>query len=189
MERVTRNLTILRCARIGACIVIALCTWLVSATSYASWSQSFSENQVWGTKTARIVKIELFDLYDAGSMQSPGMSQFSKGSWTDKMPNSNYSIATDSTAVSNFNWLVTFTGGTSTSISLAALSYTNKGTVYGTYMNYTSSTGWTFTTIQNLNINDPRFNRTPASVPIPPAALLFGPGLLGLVRLRKRFKN
>jgi hypothetical protein len=46
----------------------------------------------------------------------------------------------------------------------------------------------TYTTITGLNINDPRFDRTGAAVPIPPAVFLFGSGLIGFMVLRKKIK-
>ena len=107
------------------------------------------------------------------------------------MPNANYVVATNTTAgISNFNWLFSFTGTSTDSIHLAYLAYTSTGQVFGSYLNfnYGGTSNWSFPEIQNLN--PLAYNRTGASsVPIPPAALLFGTGLVGLVGLRKKLIN
>ncbi|HVN96968.1 MAG TPA: hypothetical protein VMT62_11100, partial [Syntrophorhabdaceae bacterium] len=65
------------------------------------------------------------------------------------------------------------------------------GQVFGSYLNYNygGSSTWNFPTITNLNVNDPTYNRTPSSVPIPPAVYLFFAGLLSLIGLRKKLKE
>ncbi|HVN96695.1 MAG TPA: PEP-CTERM sorting domain-containing protein [Syntrophorhabdaceae bacterium] len=181
--------------RIIICLVAVLFVCLTAATSFASWSVQFSQDQVWGNHSDKLDKIEIFDVSSTGgNMENPGMGQFSKGSWTVDMPNSNYSVATES-GVNNFSWNV-YLSGTSTSptsnpITLAALAYIkNQGGYYGTWMTYTASTQtWTFATIQNLNLNDPRFNRTASAVPVPSTVLLLVTGFLSLAGLRKKLKE
>jgi hypothetical protein len=168
--------------------VLIVCFW--ATTSFASWSQWINENGIYGTTTYNITKIEVFRLDGTSGLENPGMSNFTAGSWTAQMPNTNYVVATNATAgISNFNWLFSFTGTSSDSLHLAYLVYTDTNQVFGSYLdrNYGSS-NWNFPTIQNLVINDPVYNRTASSVPLPPAVFLFSGGLFGLVALRKKIK-
>ena len=168
-----------------------------AAASYASWSQGLSENGVYGTTTYSITKIEVFKLSGNRSLESPGAGAFSAGSWTVQMPNTDYVLATNAaTNTSNFNWLLYFTGNrTGSKLDLAYLAYTSSGQVFGTYLNRSNTNNtWTYPMISNTpltisQINDARFNRTGAAVPIPPAVFLFSGGLLGLIALRKKIKT
>lgn len=44
----------------------------------------------------------------------------------------------------------------------------------------------TYATITNLDINDPRFDRSGVVTPVPPTVFLLGAGLIGVAVLRKR---
>jgi len=172
-----------------ACLVAVLFTCLWATASFASWSQGFNENGIYNGTTYNITKIEVFKLDGTSGLESPGMSNFTAGTWTVQMPNTNYAVATNATpGISNFNWLFTFTGTSSSSISLAYLAYTSTGQVFGTNLNFSGTSGWSYPEIPNVDVNNPVYNRAPSSVPIPPAALLFGTSLLSLVGLRKKLK-
>jgi hypothetical protein len=180
--------------RMVICLMAVLFTFLWAGVSFASWSQGFSENGLYDGTVYSITKIEVFDLGGNRDFESPGMGNFSAGSWTVQMPNTNYVLATNaSTNTSNFNWLFYFDKNQNGSrLDLAYLAYTSSGQVFGTYLNRNSNT-WTYPVISNTpltlsQINDPRFDRTGAAVPIPPAVFLFSGGLLSLVALRKKIK-
>lgn len=173
--------------------VLFTCLW--AGVSFASWSQGFSENGLYDGTTYSITKIEVFKLSGNRDFESPGMGNFSAGSWTVQMPNANYVLSTNtSTNTSNFSWLLYFTKGQGGSkLDLAYLAYTSDGQVFGTYLNRSNNNAWTYPVISNTaltvsQINDPRFDRTGAAVPIPPAVFLFSGGLLSLVALRKKIK-
>ena len=139
--------------------------------------------------TYNITRIEVFRLDGSSSLENPGMSNFTAGSWTVLMPNANCVVATNTTAgISNFNWLFSFTGTSTDSVHLAYLAYTSTGQVFGTNLNFSGTSGWSYPEIPNVDVNNPVYNRAPSSVPIPPAALLFGTSLLSLVGLRKKLK-
>jgi len=188
-----RNSLVQKTARnIAVCLVAALFTCLFANASFADWTQSINENGVYDGTTYTINKIEVFKLDGTSSLASPGMSNFTAGTWTAQMPNTNYVVATNVTpGISNFNWLFSFTGDSSGSISLAYLAYASTGQVFGTNLNfnYGGTSGWSFPTIQNLNVNDPAYNRTGSPVPIPPAVYLLSAGLLSLVGLRKKLSE
>ena len=151
----------------------------------ADWSQEFNENGIYNGTTYSITKIEVFKLAGTSDLASPGMSNFTPGTWTTQMPNSTYAVATNTAGVSNFNWLFTFTGTSSSSISLNYLAYTSTGQVFGTALNFNyGGSGWSTPDITNVDVNNPVYNRSP--VPIPPTVFLFGAGLLGVTVLRKR---
>ena len=177
--------------KIVICLMAVLLTCLWVGASFASWSQQINENGLYNNNTYNITRIEVFRLDGSSSLENPGMSNFTAGSWTVLMPNANYVVATNTTAgISNFNWLFSFTGTSTDSIHLAYLAHTSSGQVFGSYLNfnYGGTSNWSFPEIQNLN--PLAYNRTGASsVPIPPAALLFGTGLIGLVGLRKKLIN
>jgi hypothetical protein len=181
-------------SKLAMCLMAILFTCLWADISFASWSQLFTEDGVYDTKTYKIIKIEVFKLDGTSGFENPGMSSFSKNPWTVDMPNDNYIIATNTKAggTNNFNWIFSFTGTSTDSLHLAYLAYTNSNKVFGQYIdfNYGSKPSWSFPTIQNLNINNPAYNRSSASsVPIPPAVYMFGAGLLSLVGLRKKIIN
>ena len=95
------------------CFVAVLFVFFSATASFASWSQGFSENGVYGTTTYNITKIEVFKLSGNRNFESPGAGAFSAGSWTVQMPNTDYVLATNAaTNTSNFNWLLYFTGNT-----------------------------------------------------------------------------
>jgi len=178
--------------RAATLILAIIFVCLFSTASFASWTQSISEDGVYNGTTYLINKIEVFKLDGTSGFASPGMSNFSAGTWTVQMPNTSYVVATNvTTGINNFNWLFSFTGSSTDSLHLAYLAYTTTGQVFGSYLNYNygGSSTWNFPTITNLNVNDPTYNRTPSSVPIPPAVFLFSIGLLSLVGLRKKFKD
>jgi hypothetical protein len=178
------------------CFVAVLFVFFSATASFASWSQAFSENGVYGTTTYNITKIEVFKLSGKTDFESPGAGAFSAGSWTVQMPNTDYVLATNAaTNTSNFNWLMYFTGNSRGSkLELAYLAYTSSGEVFGTYLNRSNTSNtWSYPMISSTaltlaQINDSRFNRTGAAVPIPPAVFLFSGGLFGLMALRKRIK-
>jgi hypothetical protein len=173
--------------------ILIVCLW--ATASFASWSQWIYENGVYGATTYSITKIEVFRLDGTSGLENPGMSNFTAGSWTVQMPNTNYVVATNAEAgISNFNWLFSFTGTSSDSLHLAYLAYTNTGEVFGSYLdrNYGSS-NWTFPMISTTALTSTQFdntvyNRNASSVPLPPAVFLFGGGLFGLAALRKKIK-
>jgi hypothetical protein len=170
-----------------ATLIVCFCT----AASFASFSMQVSESGIYGGTTYDIKKIEVFDLGSKREFENPYAGNFSAGSWTAQMPNTNYVLATNASAdTSNFNWTLYFTGNKSgAKLDLAYLVWTSTGEVYGTYLTKKgNATALTYTTIAGLNINDPRFDRTGATVPIPPAVFLFGGGLLGLAVLRKKIR-
>jgi hypothetical protein len=177
-------------------LMAVLCIFLWAGASFASWSQTFSEDGVYGATNYNITKIEVFKLSGNRDFESPGAGNFTAGSWTVQMPNTDYILATNAaTNTSNFNWLLYFTKGQNGSkLDLAYLAYTSSGEVFGTYLNRSNTNNtWTYPMISNTpltlsQINDSRFDRTGAAVPIPPAVFLFGTGLLSLVGLRKKLK-
>ena len=73
--------------------ILIICLW--ATASFASWSVVFNENGVYGGVTYNITKIEVFKLAGTSGLESPGMSNFTAGSWTVKMPNANYVVATN----------------------------------------------------------------------------------------------
>ncbi|MBA3037597.1 MAG: hypothetical protein FP814_14030 [Desulfobacterium sp.] len=184
----TLQTTEIRKQKIAICLmVVFLLTCLCATASFASWSQGFSENGIYDSQTYRITGIEVFKLGGTSSLESPGMSNFSAGTtWTVDMPNSNYVLATNSTPISNFSWLFSFTGTSSDSLHLAYLAYASTGEVFGSYLDFNSGS-WSIPTISDLNTNDEAFNRsTPSAVPIPPSVFMLGTGLLCLVGLRRK---
>jgi len=185
---------ILTAKKMIVCSVAILFVCFSATASFASWSQGFSENGLYNGTTYSITKIEVFKLSGNRDLADPGAGNFSPGSWTVQKPNTDYVLATNTaTNTSNFNWLFYFTGNQNGSkLELAYLAYTTTGSVFGSYLNLNKNT-WTNPMISNTaltasQINDPRFNRTGAAVPIPPAVFLFGTGLLGLAGLRKKIK-
>ena len=183
--------------KIVICLMAVLCIFLWAGASFASWSQTFSEDGVYDGKTYNITKIEVFKLDGTSGLENPGMSNFTGSSWTVAMPNTNYVVATNTKGggTSNFNWLFSFTGVSSDSLHLAYLAYTSNGKVFGQYIdyNYGSTSNWSFPMISNTaltldQINNPAYNRNSSAVPLPPAVFLFGTGLLSLVGLRKKLK-
>jgi hypothetical protein len=180
--------------KLAICFMAVLFTCLWTGASFASWSQQFSENGIYNGTTYSITKIEVFDLGGNRDFESPGMGNFSAGSWTVQMPNADYVLATNASAnTSNFSWLFYFDKGQNNSrLELAYLAYTSSGQVYGTYLNRNNNT-WAYPMISNTpltlsQIHDPRFDRTGAAVPIPPAVFLFSGGLLSFVVLRKKIR-
>lgn len=178
------------------CFMAVLFVSFLATASFASWSQSINENGIYGATTYNITKFEVFKLAGTSGLETPGMSNFTAGSWTVQMPNTNYVVATNATAgISNVTWLFSFTGTSSDSLHLAYLVYTSTGQVFGSYLdrNYGSS-NWSFPMISNSpltlsQINNPVYNRNASSVPIPPAVFLFSGGLFGLAALRKKIKG
>jgi hypothetical protein len=179
------------------CLMAVLCIFLWAGASFASWSQTFSEDGLYDTKTYKITKIEVFKLDGTSGLENPGMSNFTGSTWTVAMPNTNYVVATNTKGggTNNFSWLFSFTGASSDSLHLAYLAYTNSGKVFGQYIdyNYGSTPNWSFPMISNKaltisQIDNPAYNRSSSAVPLPPAVFLFGTGLLSLVGLRKKLK-
>lgn len=170
--------------------ILIVCLWIT--ISFASWSQEFSEDGKYNGKTYSITKIEVFNLDGTSDFENPGMSDFSSGLWTVTMPNVDYTLATNTSGESSFDWLLSFTGTSSDSLHLAYLVYTSTGQVFGTYLDYNYSVGaskWKTTTIKNLDVDDPIYNRSASTVPLPPAVYLFSGGLLGLAFLRKKIRG
>jgi hypothetical protein len=173
------------------CLMAVLFTCLWAGTSFASWSQWINENGIYNGTTYQITKIEVFKLDGTSGLENPGMSNFTAGTWTVQMPNANYVVATNP-GVSNFDWLFSFTGNSSSSVHLAYLAYTSTNQVFGSYLNfnYAGTSNWSFPEIQNFNpATYNSYRRDASSVPIPPAVLLFGTGLISLAGLRKKLKN
>jgi hypothetical protein len=174
--------------------ILIVCLW--ATASLASWSQWITENGIYGATTYNITKFEVFKLAGTSGLENPGMSNFTAGSWTVDMPNSNYVVATNTkTDISNVTWLFSFTGTSSDSLHLAYLAYTSTGQVFGSYLdfNYGGTSNWSFPMISNSPLELSQFdntvyNRNASSVPLPPAVFLFGGGLFGLVALRKKIK-
>jgi hypothetical protein len=178
------------------CTVAILFVSFSAAASFASWSQGFSEAGLYDGTAYNITKIEVFKLSGNRNFESPGAAGFSAGSWTVQKPNTDYILATNAaTNTTSFNWILYFTGNTNGSkLELAYLAYTSSGQVFGTYLNRSNKNNtWTYPMISNTpltlsQINDSRFDRTGAAVPIPPAVFLFSGGLFGLMALRKKIK-
>ncbi len=158
---------------------------LWAAISFGSWSTGFGENGIYGGVTYNIENIEVFDLGGTSDFEAPGMYNFTAGSWTVQMPNTKYVLATNATPISTFNWFFSFTGTSADTLHLAYLAYASTGEIFGTYIDYSGST-WTVPTIPSFDPNDPVYDRTASSVPLPPAVFLFSGGLLSLVALRKK---
>lgn len=161
--------------------VSLICLW--STSSFASWSQLFSENGVYDGKDYDIIGIEVFKMDGTSDFEGPGMSNFSPGIWTVERPNSDYVAATNNSGISDFEWLISFTGTPSDSIKIAYLAYTSKGKVFGSYLDY-SSGSWSYETISKPK--KLTFDRTASAVPIPSTVFLFGAGLLGFVGIRRK---
>jgi hypothetical protein len=177
------------------CLVAVLFTCLWATASFANFSQAFSENGIYeGTQTS-ITKIEIFDLSTSNrDFASPvPAGNFSAGSWTVQLPNTDMVLATNATpgGTNSFNWTLYFTGQANGAVvNVAYLAYTSTGKVYGTNINLNGGS-WTYPTISDMpltlsQINNPSYNRTGAPVPIPPTVFLFGGGLVSLVALRKK---
>jgi len=172
---------------ISSIMILIICFWATAV--FASWSVWFGENGVYGSTTYNITKIEVFKLDGTSGLESPAMGNFTAGSWTVNMPNTNYAVATNATpGISTFNWLFSFLGASTDSLHLAYIAYTSTGQAFGSYMNfnYGGITGWSVPEIPDFNPNDPDYDRTASSVPLPPAVFLFSGGLLSLVALRKK---
>jgi hypothetical protein len=168
--------------------MLIICLW--ATASFASWSIGLYENGQMpdGTYVAGgIAKIEIFNLGGTSGLEGPGVSFAAPGSWTAQMPNANYVVATNAGGISAFNWTIWLTGTSSDSLHLAYLAYASNGQVaFGQQLDYNGS--WSFPVIQALNPNDPIYNRTNSSVPLPPAVFLFSGGLFSLVAFRKKIK-
>jgi hypothetical protein len=167
--------------------ILVVCFW--ATASFAAFSRGFSENGIYGGTQYGITKIEIFNLDTSNrDFASPGAGNFSAGSWTVQMPNTDWLLVTNATpgGTNSFDWTLYLRGNSNgAKLNLAYLAYTTTGDVYGTYINLNKGS-WAYPTITNLNVNDPRFDRTGAPVPIPPAVFLFGGGLVGLMALRKK---
>jgi hypothetical protein len=175
--------------KVIVCSMVILIVFLWATASFGSWSTGFGKNGLYGGVTYNIIKIEVFDLGGTSGFEAPGMYDFTAGSWTVQLPNTKYVLATNATpGISNFNWFFSFTGNSSDSLHLAYLAYTSTGQVFGSYIdyNYGGTPNWSIPTIEGLDVNDPIYDRTASSVPLPPAVFLFSGGLLSLVALRKK---
>jgi hypothetical protein len=190
----TLNMTETMKRKMIICSMAVLFVCFSATASFASWSQSFNENGIYGLTTYNITKIEVFKLTGTSDLENPGMGSFTAGSWTVQMPNTNYVVATNATAdISNFNWLFSFTGTSADSVHLAYLVYTSDGKVFGTSLDYYGASTWSYpmisdTPLTESQIKNPAYNRSSSAVPLPPAVFLFGTGLLSLVGLRKQLK-
>jgi len=184
MEGVLSITEILRKKAI-VCSMAILIVFLWVAISSASCPTGFGENGIYDGVTYNIVKIEVFDLGGTSDFEAPGMYNFTAGTWTVQMPNTKYVLATNATPISNFNWFFSFTGTSADTGHLAYLAHASTGEIFGTYIDYSGSS-WTVPAIAGFDPNDPAYDRTASSVPLPPAVFLFSGGLLSLVALRKK---
>ena len=167
-------------------VILIVCLWVTA--SFGSWSVGFGENGLYNGMTYSITKVEVFKLDGTSGLENPGMSNFTAGSWTVQMPNTNYVVATNA-GISNFSWLFSFTGTSSDSLHLAYMVYTSTNDVFGSYINFNyGSSGWSIPEIPDFNPNNPDYDRTASSVPVPPAIFLFSGGLFSLVALRKKIR-
>ena len=172
------------------CLAAILVTGFWASTSFAAWSQEFYENGIFEGKDYNIVKIEIFDLGGTTDLNGNGLSNFSAGKWTVNKVTDNYVVAVNgNTNTSDFNWVLSLTGQRpKMDANLAYIVYTADGKAFGQFLNFKNNK-WDTPMIANFNVNDPMFNRGgTAPVPIPPAALLLGTGLVSLVSLRKKLK-
>ena len=165
--------------------IFIICLWATAL--FASWSVGFGENGIYGGTTYSITKVEVFKLDGTSGLEGHGMSNFTAGTWTVQMPNTNYVVATNA-GVSNFNWLFSFLGTPTDSLHLAYLVYTSTGEVFGSYIdyNYGGNSNWSIPEIPDVNPNI--YDRNDSPVPLPPAVFLFSGGLFSLVALRKKIK-
>ena len=173
------------------CFMAFLFFSLCATTSFATFSMQFSEDGVYNGTSYNITRIEIFDLGGNRDFTSPGLNNFSAGTWTVNMPSINYVTAVNTTpgGTGSFEWTLWLTGAQrNAKLDLAYLVYTSTGDVYGTYINLNKGT-WTFPTISPFDPNDPRFVTLRgglAPVPVPPTVFLLGAGLIGVAVLRKR---
>lgn len=167
--------------------ILVVCLW--ATASFADFSRNFSENGVYDGTQYSIVKIEIFNLSTSNrDFVPPGAGNFSAGIWSVQMPNDNWVLATDATpgGTQSFSWTDYFDKNSfGAKVNLAYLAYTSTGEVYGTYIDLNRG-NWAYTTITNLDINDPRFDRSGVVTPVPPTVFLLGAGLIGVAVLRKR---
>ncbi|MFH2047169.1 MAG: hypothetical protein ABIK92_18730 [Pseudomonadota bacterium] len=181
------NRTEIRMQKMSICFIAVLLICLWSTSSFASWSQGFSENGIYDGSTHNITGVEVFKIGGTSDLENPGMSNFSVGAWTVDMPNTNYVKAINATAgISNFSWLFSFTGTSSDSLHLAYLAYTDTGKVFGSYLDFNSGS-WSYPAIIDFDVADYDSLRTGSAVPIPPTVFLLGAGLLSLVGIRRKF--
>jgi hypothetical protein len=187
--KIILNITKIMEKKITICSMAILVVCLWATASFAAFSRGFSEDGIYNGTQYGIVKIEIFNLSTSTrNFASPGAGNFSTGSWTVQMPNPSWVLATNATpgGTNSFDWTLFFAGNSNKAVvNLAYLAYTSTGEVYGTYINFNKGS-WSYTIIANPDINDPRFNRTGAPVPVPPTVFLLGAGLIGMAVMRKR---
>ena len=175
-------------------IFLAALLCLPSAAS-ADWGFNFGDNG-WnpaGTSHYNFSKIDFLipdvpensGIYWSGN----GVSNFSQANWSAQKISPNYILATTmGPAVGIMFWNVLFTGAAPANFKLDYVVYTDDGSpAFGINMsipneipNFTENVGWTGMSETQLQ------TYSASSVPVPPAILLLGTGLIGLVALRKR---
>ena len=180
------------------CFMAVLFVCFSATASFASWSQGFSENGIYGSTTYSITKIEVFKLSGNRELwKVPVWAIFQQvhGQYRCPIPIMWWLPMQQQIPAISTGFCPSRETVVGSKLELAYLAYTSTGEVFGTYLNGSNTNNtWSYPMISNTpltlsQINDPRFNRTGSSVPIPPAVFLFSGGLFGLVGITKKNKS
>ncbi len=189
---IPRN-TLLASVTLGFCLVLS---FLAPTAASATWGFSMGEDGGYpvGNQHANFTKIEFFiaDVpQNVGITWSDnGVSNFSNTLWSADKINQTYVVATGPAMTGSLFWDFLFTGtAPKKNFRLDYLVYTNSNSpAFGISMSIDKGvpkfnpSGWTSLNLNNL----PSYNRSPVAAPVPPSVFLLGPGLIGVVALRKK---
>ena len=149
----------------------------------ADYVQSWVENGKYGTSASYQTwdTAEAF-LLSPGTWIGTGLTITSPTGWTATLINPQYALATGPAYSGNFYFTTRATNLTGTDPFSFDWVLSNQGTIVGVQRSiYTPGGGWSYV---DFTGNIPTENRSP--VPLPPAMLLLGSGLVGLLLLRRR---